>query len=40
MRLHVLLRMNINIAQANNAKFKILKSLGAIDPRECMQGIE
>ena len=33
-------RMNMYIAQANNGKFKIVKSLGIIDPRECMQGIK
>jgi ABC-type branched-subunit amino acid transport system substrate-binding protein len=33
-------RMNMYIAQANNGKFKIVKSLGAIDPKECVQGIE
>ena len=32
-------RMNMYIAQASNGKFKIVKSLGVIDPRECMQGI-
>jgi ABC-type branched-subunit amino acid transport system substrate-binding protein len=33
-------RMNMYIAQANNGNFKIVKSLGVIDPKECMQGIE
>jgi ABC-type branched-subunit amino acid transport system substrate-binding protein len=33
-------RMNMYIAQANNGKFKIVKSLGVIDPKECMQGIK
>jgi branched-chain amino acid transport system substrate-binding protein len=33
-------RMNMYIAQANNGNFKIVKSLGAIDPKECMQGIK
>jgi branched-chain amino acid transport system substrate-binding protein len=28
------------IAQANNGNFKIVKSLGVIDPKECMQGIK
>jgi ABC-type branched-subunit amino acid transport system substrate-binding protein len=32
-------RMNMYIAQANNGTFKIVKSLGVIDPKECMQGI-
>jgi ABC-type branched-subunit amino acid transport system substrate-binding protein len=33
-------RMNMYIAQANNGKFKVVKSLGAIDPKECTQGIK
>ena len=33
-------RMNMYIAQANNGGFKIVKSLGVIDPKECMQGIK
>src|SRR6266699_2318048 len=33
-------RMNMYIARANNGKFKIVKSLGVIDPKECMQGIK
>jgi ABC-type branched-subunit amino acid transport system substrate-binding protein len=33
-------RMNMYIAQANNGNFEIVKSLGIIDPKECMQGIE
>jgi branched-chain amino acid transport system substrate-binding protein len=33
-------RMNMYIAQANNGNFKIVKSLGVIDPKECMQGIK
>jgi ABC-type branched-subunit amino acid transport system substrate-binding protein len=31
-------RMNMYIAQAQNGKFKIVKNLGHIDPRECVQG--
>ena len=31
-------RMNMYIAQANNGNFRVIKSLGAIDPKECMQG--
>jgi len=31
-------RMNMYIAQAKNGNFEIVKSLGIIDPRECMQG--
>ncbi|MGA7953017.1 MAG: substrate-binding protein [Gloeobacterales cyanobacterium] len=33
-------RMNMYIAQANNGNFKIVKRLGVIDPKECMQGIK
>jgi len=33
-------RMNMYIAQSNKGKFKIVKSLGVIDPKECMQGIK
>ena len=33
-------RMNMYIAQANNGNFKIVKSLGVIDPKECMRGIK
>jgi branched-chain amino acid transport system substrate-binding protein len=33
-------RMNMYIAQANNGNFKIVKSLGVIDPKECMQGVK
>jgi ABC-type branched-subunit amino acid transport system substrate-binding protein len=32
-------RMNMYIAQARSGNFKIVKSLGVIDPKECMQGI-
>ncbi len=32
-------RMNMYIAQANNGEFKIVKSLGVIDPQECLQGV-
>jgi ABC-type branched-subunit amino acid transport system substrate-binding protein len=31
-------RMNMYIAQAENGKFKIVKNLGVIDPKECVQG--
>jgi ABC-type branched-subunit amino acid transport system substrate-binding protein len=30
-------RMNMYISQAKNGKFEIVKSLGVIDPKECMQ---
>jgi ABC-type branched-subunit amino acid transport system substrate-binding protein len=33
-------RMNMYIGQAKNSNFKIVKSLGVIDPKECMQGIK
>ena len=33
-------RMNMYIAQANNGNFKIVKNLGVIDPKECMQGVK
>jgi hypothetical protein len=33
-------RMNMYIAQANNGNFKIVKSLGIIDPKECGQGLK
>ena len=33
-------RMNMYIAQAINGNFKIVKNLGVIDPKECMQGIK
>jgi len=33
-------RMNMYIAQANNGHFKVVKNLGVIDPKECMQGIK
>lgn len=33
-------RMNMFIAQANNGDFKIVQSLGVIDPKECMQGMK
>ena len=32
------LRMNMYIAQANDGEFKIVKSLGVIDPQECATG--
>jgi branched-chain amino acid transport system substrate-binding protein len=31
-------RMNMYIAQADNGNFKVVKSLGVIDPKECMSG--
>lgn len=33
-------RMNMYIAQATNGNFKIVKSLGVIDPKECMRGMK
>ena len=32
-------RMNMYIAQAKNGNFNVVKNLGVIDPKECMQGI-
>lgn len=32
-------RMNMYIAQARGGKFKVVKSLGMIDPKECVQGL-
>ncbi len=32
-------RMNMYIAQAHRGNFKIVKSLGIIDPKECLQGV-
>jgi len=33
-------RMNMYIAQANNGRFKVVKNLGVIDPKECVQGVK
>jgi ABC-type branched-subunit amino acid transport system substrate-binding protein len=33
-------RMNMYIAQASSGSFKVIKSLGMIDPKECVQGIK
>jgi ABC-type branched-subunit amino acid transport system substrate-binding protein len=33
-------RMNMYIAKAKNGSFEIVKSLGAIDPKECVQGVK
>ena len=33
-------RMNMYIAQAHNGSFKVVKSLGVVDPKECTQGTE
>jgi ABC-type branched-subunit amino acid transport system substrate-binding protein len=33
-------RLNMYIAQVDNGQFKIVKNLGVIDPKECMQGIK
>jgi len=32
--------MNMYIAQAIGSKFKIVKSLGVIDPKECTPGVK
>jgi branched-chain amino acid transport system substrate-binding protein len=31
-------RMHMYIAEAQRGEFKIVKDLGVIDPRECVQG--
>jgi len=33
-------RMNMYIAQARSGKFEIVKNLGRMDPKECMQGLK
>jgi Periplasmic binding protein len=33
------LRMNMYIAQAKSGRFEIVKNLGVMDPKECMQGM-
>src|SRR5437867_518870 len=33
-------RMNMYIAQVNNGKLNVVKSLGTVDPKECMQGVK
>jgi branched-chain amino acid transport system substrate-binding protein len=33
-------RMNMYIAQAKGGKFEIIKNLGAMDPKECLQGMK
>ncbi|MFL5495605.1 MAG: substrate-binding protein [Gemmatimonadales bacterium] len=33
-------RMNMYIAQARNGAFEVVKSLGVIDPKECLQGMK
>jgi len=33
-------RMNMYIAQAHGGKFEIVKNLGVMDPKECMQGVK
>ena len=33
-------RMNMYIAQAKNGKFEIVKNLGFMDPKECIQGMK
>jgi branched-chain amino acid transport system substrate-binding protein len=32
-------RMNMYVAQVRNGKLDVVKDLGAIDPKECMQGV-
>ncbi len=33
-------RMNMYIAQAKGGEFKVVRSLGAVDPKECERGLE
>ncbi len=33
-------RMNMYIAQAKSGRFEIVKDLGYVDPKECMQGMK
>ena len=33
-------RMNMYVAQAKGGKFEIVKNLGAVDPKECTQGVK
>jgi branched-chain amino acid transport system substrate-binding protein len=32
-------RMNMYVAQVRNGKLDVVKDLGAIDPKDCMQGV-
>jgi branched-chain amino acid transport system substrate-binding protein len=34
------LRLNMYIAQVKNGKLKVVRNLGAVDPKECVQGIK
>jgi branched-chain amino acid transport system substrate-binding protein len=33
-------RMNMYVAQVSNGKLNVVKSLGAMDPKECVQGVK
>jgi len=33
-------RLNMYVAQVGNGKLNVVKSLGAVDPKECVQGVE
>jgi hypothetical protein len=33
-------RMNMYLAQAHDGNFRIVKRLGVIDPKECVQGLD
>jgi ABC-type branched-subunit amino acid transport system substrate-binding protein len=33
-------RLNMYIARADNGNFKVVKSLGIVDPKECQQGVK
>jgi branched-chain amino acid transport system substrate-binding protein len=33
------LRLNMYIAQVKNSELKVVKNLGVVDPKECVQGV-
>ena len=33
-------RMNMYVAQVSNGRLNVVKSLGAIDPKECVRGVK
>jgi branched-chain amino acid transport system substrate-binding protein len=33
-------RLNMYIAQVKNGTLSVVKSVGAVDPKECMQGVK
>jgi urea transport system substrate-binding protein len=32
--------LNMYVAQVNNGKLNVVKSLGEVDPKECVQGVK